>query len=126
MGNAILRAMLLLLLGGMVVWLGGCQSGPVVDARELAPMVDADGRPRSLAFASPQQREVVAEANLPPGLPWFAERNDQYPSVEAGFQTEIVERSATVTVDRQRVIRGRVYDDYRETTYRQRVRESWR
>ncbi|MFA9477977.1 hypothetical protein ACERK3_06655 [Phycisphaerales bacterium AB-hyl4] len=106
--------------------LSGCHTGPHVDARNLQPLVDTEGHPRSLAFASPQQRQALADANFAPGEPWFATRNDHYPSVDAGYHDTTYERSYTRTVDRQRVIRGRVFDAYRETTHRERVRESWR
>ncbi|MEX0746152.1 MAG: hypothetical protein WD118_11170 [Phycisphaeraceae bacterium] len=106
--------------------LTGCQSGGVADARELRPWVDAEGHSRSVAFASPAHREAAAAADLPPGLPWFADRNDVQPSVTSGVQPVTLERSLTYTVDRQRSFRGRVFDSHSETTYRQEVTETWR
>ncbi|MEX0652877.1 MAG: hypothetical protein WD534_12420 [Phycisphaeraceae bacterium] len=109
-----------------VALLVGCQGGLGGDARELRPLVDAEGEPRSLAFASAQQRRAVAEADLPPGEPWYAGRADVRASVEAGVQAFTFERAATVTVDRQRSFRGRVFNSYNQTTYRERVTETWR
>ena len=58
----------------------------------------------------------------PIATPWYAQRHDAQPAVVVGPRKPVVEHSATLTIDRQRTIRGQVRDHHRTTTYRREVR----
>lgn len=110
---------------------GGCQTGTgghtVVDA---GPTYTASGEARTQVFDYPRQRRLEASAATgfytQPGLPWYADRNDQRASVQAGYQSAIFETAVTQTYDRQRTNGGRVYDNYNRNTYRTIVQEAVR
>ena len=80
----------------------------------------------TLAMPGQKQRALQRQSPARPGLPWYAVRNEYKPTVTAGVELPTLERSVTQTVDRQRVINGRVRDHYRTTTYRERVRRTVR
>lgn len=91
--------------------LSGCASSPPPTAPSYADRgVD---RP-SLVFDAPH----LADAAPPGAMPWWADRNDLERSTFAGYRTPTFTSQTTYTVDRQRIVNGRVLDDVRTTTYR--------
>ena len=104
--------------------LAGCQSGPGGYAhRDVAPLHDDFGHARSLALTTPvirtSQRTSAYE-------PWYYGRSDVGPFVTAGSVSLRQEESVTYTRDSQYIYNGRVYDRYKETTYRRTYRSSTR
>lgn len=86
----------------------------------LSPLRDASGAARSLSL------DPVSLTAIPPrrawstdGPSWIDSRNDRGAEVFAGFQSPTVERSVTLTRDRQSTFNGRPYDSYRQRTYRE-------
>lgn len=112
-------------------------AAPTLSYRDALPedrdhwrLADDINLPQSLVFRSPQLREIQAATprNTTPTprprnqasgisnatgnqLPWYATRNDFLPSVEAGFQSQTVTTTSTITRDRQYIRHGRVYDN---------------
>ncbi|MEX0885597.1 MAG: hypothetical protein WD009_04075 [Phycisphaeraceae bacterium] len=100
----------------MPALLAGCQSATTSTGRGVA----TPGR--SIVFNAPAQRG--ADAVRPEAaLPWYIARRDARFAVSLGVEPAVYERSVTVTRDRQRTFRGRVYDSYSQTTYRTQVRD---
>lgn len=79
-------------------------------------------QPESRVLDSPAQRDRAVAAPAPPPQPWYADRRDRQPTVVVGPRAPVVERSVTLTADRQRIIRGQVRDHHRTTTYRREER----
>mgnify|MGYP007059515435 FL=1 len=59
-------------------------------------------------------------------MPWYADRNDVLPGVDAGARSAIFESTVTYTVDRQSIHGDHVRDYVHDTTYRTRVFETVR
>ena len=117
----------LLVTAGLV---NGCQKTGGHTVVDAGPTYTASGEARTQVFDYPRQRRLEASVATglytSPGLPWYADRNDQRPSVQAGYQSAIVETAVTFTRDRQRTNGGRVYDNYNRNTYRTTVQEGVR
>ncbi len=125
------RSMALILSASLLLVAGtGCKGDDGHTVVDAGPTYTADGTARTQVFDSPRLRRLEAfVATGPysqPGLPWYADRNDRHASVVAGYESPIVERSVTVTYDRQRTSNGRVHDNYNRTTYRSTVHEAVR
>lgn len=111
-----------------VLLLGGCHARPGMHGYAHAPLPRDDyGQARSLVMPSRVvQAYQILSGQAPPIEPWYDGRNDWVPSVTAGYQSIVYERSVTYTRDHQSISNGRVYDRYNESTYRRTVRESVR
>lgn len=95
----------------------GCTAnGAGIDA---GPLLNARGQPRSLALDSSRQRRLSRRD--PAGPAWYEDRNDALPAVYTGIQRLTIEQSVTRTIDRQHHHRGRVFDHFSSTSYRDRV-----
>ena len=107
--------------------LAGCASHEPVVIRDELPLLTPEGRPRSLALPLPRHRRLERWSGAPDRpLPWYANREDNQPSVLAGVQSPVETDSVTFTIDRQAAFRGWVFDQYHSTTYRRRVSETLR
>ena len=116
-----IKAATLLAAGLSLAALVGCASEP-------RPTWQPQPDPLALRPApeQPTANERPGTARQPGRLPWYAIRNEVEPTVNAGIRLPVIEESYTTTVDRQRVINGRVYDHYRSTTYRDQLRRTIR
>lgn len=107
--------------------LTGCQQAPApLRQVDLGPQLDAEGHRRSLALDTPLQHYIQTRQADPGLLPWYADRNDRSPAVNAGYAQPTVQTSVTVTRDRQYSSHGRAHDHFSSTTYRREYRQSVR
>ena len=106
----------------LALWALGCTGTPQHSAQRdaelhrmtLGPLVDEDGRHRSLSLDAPTHHALVAfQPSLADASPWYGQRLDHGPSVSAGQRSAILLRSVTVTRDGLSSYRGRVYDNFR-------------
>lgn len=103
----------------------GCQQAPPhYRAADARPLTSYDGSARSLASDSDGLAKLSANAGSVDA--WYLDRRDYRPSVLSGYVSPRHEVSVTYTRDSQYVSGGRVYDSYRQTTYRRSIRESQR
>jgi hypothetical protein len=116
-------ALLALVLGGGLAVLSGCDATQHhARATPWADPLDVTTR-RPLVFDSPRLQTLNRQAGYSPGeAPWYADRNDLRLSVAQGYEAPTVERSATLTYDRQSQYGRQVTSYYSETTYRTRYR----
>jgi hypothetical protein len=102
----------------------GCeQPQPMTD---LGPQLDAEGYHRSVALDSPLLRHLQVRQRSRDGLSWYDGRNDRTLAVNAGYDLPSLQRSVTLTRDRQYLSNGRVHDIYSSTTYRTEYRQNVR
>ncbi len=105
----------------------GCQQdlalmGPI----DRRPLLDVDGRERSLALDTPLQHYIQTRQVDAGALPWYADRNDHSLAADAGYAGPTVQSSVTITRDRQYSSHGRVHDNFHSTTYRREYRQTVR
>lgn len=118
------QRLLIPVLGLLLVVLAGCQTRPGYALRDVQPLYDEFGHARSLTLTTPAVR--MATPSRRDYEPWYVGRRDVGPFVTAGTVSSRHERSVTFTRDSQYISNGRVYDRYRETTYRRSYSESTR
>ena len=75
---------------------------------------------RSLALDAPSLHAACLAQDHPcnDGLKWYAYRNDEDVAPAVGYMGSSTESSSTLTIDRQRIHGGRVFDHFSQTTYR--------
>jgi hypothetical protein len=111
-------------LGLLLLLMVGCQTRPGYTLRDVQPLYDEFGHARSLTLTTPVVRTAMPAQRT--YEPWYAGRRDIGPFVTAGSVSPRYEQSVTTTRDSQYIFNGRVYDRYRETTYRRTYSESTR
>ena len=103
--------------------LSGCNLPPHAQDIDVQPIA-YHGQSRSLATDS----DVITRYHLTTrtaATPWYHTRNDRGPVVSAGVRSPITTSAYTRTYDRVNTSgNGRVYDNYSQTTYRNRYIES--
>ncbi len=102
--------------------LAGCQQTP--PSVDRGPQLDADGQRRSVALDSPLLAYLRNRGHGGDGPAWYDGRNDVSPAAVAGDGS--LQRSVTVTRDRQYQVNGHVRDYFTSTTYRSEYRQSTR
>lgn len=106
-----LQMVLAVLVAAGAVLAGGCRAAP--------PETTYTGR--AMVFNSPRLRHLLHErAGWQSGgaesVPWYADRNDHYPSVDAGHSSVSSEWTVNRTRDYQGHSGGRVRDHYWSST----------
>ena len=104
-------------LAGLVLLAGGCAHRETTP-RAVALVATPDIGPTASASASavfPPASLAITAAD--PFAPWYADRLDHGPSLPAGYQTPTLRATTTYTVDHQSSFHGRVFNNYRTTTY---------
>ena len=76
---------------------------------------------RSIVFDAPPLRHryhqrAAGDPQFAAGVPWYLDRNDYYPSVDAGYRGSRSDWTVNRTYDRQAHSGGRIRDHYRSRT----------
>lgn len=73
-------------------------------------------QPRSMVFDSPEML-AMRDMSTQSDVPWYAQRNDVQPSVNAGFASPTYSSTYTRTYDQQGQSHGNVHDHYYKRSY---------
>ena len=107
-------------LGGILVagiMAAGCSSAPLAQGLDDA-LVRWGSRSLALDAPSLHAARLVQDHPYDDGLNWYAYRNDKHVAAVVGYMGSNTESSSTLTIDRQRIHGGRVFDHFSQTTYR--------
>lgn len=74
------------------------------------------GQPRSMVFDG-EAMLAMRGMQVPGDVPWYAQRNDVQPSVDAGFSSPTFSSTYTRTYDQQGQSHGNVHDHYYKRSY---------